>query len=60
MTAMVFSFVLTNGCAVCKWWHAGLPEDPSGPGPQLFFRINGFGHMELETCADVYLIPEYI
>ena len=44
---------------MCKWWHPDV-SDGNVPGPQLFFRLNFYPKLELETCADVYLKPEYI
>jgi len=43
---------------VCKWWHPDI--DGSTPGLQLFFRLSFYPKLVLETCADVFLIPEYI
>ncbi|TKA76132.1 hypothetical protein B0A55_03244 [Friedmanniomyces simplex] len=43
-----------GGWLVCNWWHEG---------PQLFFRNIYYDTPELFTpcsCADVYLIPEYL
>ncbi|KAK4544399.1 hypothetical protein LTR36_004290 [Oleoguttula mirabilis] len=40
-----------DGWLVCNWWHEM---------PQLFFRITGYGDFTPLSCADVYLMPEYI
>ena len=43
-----------GGWLVCDWWH-GVP--------QLFFRISYYSSTAYEapaSCADVYLIPQYL
>lgn len=40
-----------GGWIVCDWWH-GVP--------QLFFRISYYTTPAPSSCADVYLVPEYL
>lgn len=44
---------LLTGMAVCNWWHANTI--------QLFFRMKYYNPSPIpSSCADVYLIPQYI
>lgn len=41
-----------GGWLICDWWHGA---------PQLFFRISYYsGYEAPASCADVYLMPQYI
>lgn len=40
-----------GGWILCDWWHSV---------PQLFFRVAYYETLLPNSCADVYLRPEYI
>lgn len=65
------AFNAFGGWIVCDWWHGGLKSSRflrkvhansylvEGV-PQLFFRLSYYDQPLPQSCADIYLRPEYV